>query len=342
MADAYQKLCYHLKQTPKNWLVTGVAGFIGSNLLETLLNLGQNVVGLDNFITGSHDNLNDVKKSVGSAAWQRFTLIEGDIRHADVCHKACQGVDVVLHQAALGSVPRSLENPSLTTEINVQGTVTVFWAAKQAGVKRVVYASSSSIYGDDAHLPKQEDQIGNPLSPYAVSKRTNELYAQVFTQSYGMEMVGLRYFNVFGKRQSPDGPYAAVVPKWVEALLKFKPITIYGDGKTSRDFCYIDNVVQANLLAGQTDDQRCWGTVFNVAVDQTASLNDLFLALKNKLSQTDKKIADQEARYTDFRAGDIQHSRADIQKAKELLEYNPRYTWEQGLDQALAWYRDHV
>lgn len=336
--SAYQKLCDRLKENPLTWLVTGVAGFIGSNILETLLKLKQNVVGLDNFITGSRENLSDVQTCVDNALWKNFTFIEGDIRDAQACRKACQGVNVVLHQAALGSVPRSLENPVLTTDVNVQGTVQVFWAAKEAGVKRVVYASSSSVYGDESTLPKIEERLGKMLSPYAVSKMTNELYAQVFTKAYGLETVGLRYFNVFGRRQSPDGPYAAVIPKWVEALLKNQPVTIYGDGKTSRDFCYVDNAVQANILAGQTLGPKAFGEVFNVAVDHATSLNDLFQFLKTKLSAHDAGIAQKEVHYAPFRAGDILHSRADIGKAKTLLGYEPRYTLEQGLDEALTWY----
>jgi UDP-N-acetylglucosamine 4-epimerase len=235
-----------------------------------------------------------------------------------------------------------LENPVLTTDVNVQGTVQIFLAAKEAGVKRVVYASSSSVYGDEPTLPKVEGRLGKLLSPYAASKMTNELYAQVFTKAYGMEMVGLRYFNVFGRRQSPDGPYAAVIPKWVEALLKFKPVTIYGDGKTSRDFCYVDNAVQANLLAAQTQEAKAFGDVFNIAVDHTTSLNDLFQSLKTKLSAHDARIAKTEVHYAPFRAGDILHSRADIQKARTLLGYAPRYSLEQGLDEALVWYRTNA
>lgn len=340
--SAYEKLCDRLKESQSTWLVTGVAGFIGSNILETLLKLKQKVVGLDNFITGSRDNLRDVQTCVDNTLWKNLHFIEGDIRDAAVCRKACEGVNVVLHQAALGSVPRSLENPALTTDVNVLGTVNIFWAAKVAGVKRVVYASSSSVYGDEPHLPKVEDRLGKLLSPYAASKMTNELYAQVFTKAYGMEMVGLRYFNVFGRRQSPDGPYAAVIPRWVEALLKNQPVIIYGDGKTSRDFCYVDNAVQANLLAGQTQETKVFGDVFNIAVDHTTSLNDLFQALKTKLSAHDARIAKTEAHYAPFRAGDILHSRADIQKARTLLGYAPRYSLEQGLDEALPWYCNHV
>lgn len=336
---AYEELCRRLRRSPKTWLVTGAAGFIGSNLVETLLRLGQRVIGLDNFSTGKRENLAEVERLVGAEAWARFRFIEGDIRDLSSCRTACRGVDIVLHQAALGSVPRSLADPITSHECNVTGTLHMLMAASENKVKRFVYASSSAVYGDDPHLPKREDRIGNPLSPYAVTKRANELSAASFASSYGLECIGLRYFNVFGPRQDPEGAYAAVIPRWVASFLRNEPVFIYGDGETSRDFCYIANVVQANLLAATVTDPKALNRVYNVAVHDRTTLNELYTALRDLLVPEFPRLKDHAPTYQDFRPGDVRHSQADIQLAKRLLGYRPTHSLREGLAEAIAWYK---
>jgi UDP-N-acetylglucosamine 4-epimerase len=335
--NTYQERKHHLRQHPATWLVTGVAGFIGSNLLETLLDLGQRVVGLDNFATGHQHNLDEVEGRVGAAAWQRFSFIRGDIRDPATCRQACAGSDYVLHQAALGSVPRSIEDPINTNENNITGFVNMLVAARDAGVRRMVYAASSSTYGDHPDLPKIEDRIGNPLSPYAVTKLVNELYGSVFARTYGFKTVGLRYFNIFGQRQDPDGAYAAVIPKWFAGLLKNEPVFINGDGETSRDFCFIDNCVQANILAATADEEAA-DQVYNVAFGERTSLNELYRLIQERVVQWVPTAAQAEPVYRDFRAGDVRHSLADITKAVRLLGYRPEYSVRAGMDKAAEWY----
>ncbi|MHA3116508.1 Vi polysaccharide biosynthesis UDP-N-acetylglucosaminuronic acid C-4 epimerase TviC [Acinetobacter sp. ANC 4635] len=337
----YQQCCEQLQQQPRIWLVTGVAGFIGSNLLEQLLLLGQRVVGLDNFSTGFQHNLDEVQATVSQAQWQNFKFIQGDICNLEDCQVACAGVDYVLHQAALGSVPRSIENPIATNASNISGFVNMLVAAKDAQVKNFVYAASSSTYGDHPALPKQEDIIGNPLSPYAVTKYVNELYASVFQRCYGFNSIGLRYFNIFGKRQTPDGAYAAVIPKWTAAMIQGDTVYINGDGSTSRDFNYIANAVQANLLAATTENTAALNQIYNVAVGGRTDLNQLF----NMLTETLAKNAvyyTQAAVYRDFRAGDVRHSQADISKIQTLLGYQPQFNIAQGIEQAMPWYVQHL
>jgi UDP-N-acetylglucosamine 4-epimerase len=306
----------HLTSAPGTWLITGVAGFIGSNLLETLLTLDQTVVGLDNFSTGYQHNLDEVRGLVDDTQWQRFTFIKGDIRDLQTCRKACAGVDYVLHQAALGSVPRSLEDPILTNASNVDGFLNMLVAARDEKVKRFVYAGSSSTYGDNPDLPKQEDLIGRPLSPYAITKYVNELYADVFAESYGTESIGLRYFNVFGKRQDPNGAYAAVIPGWFSAMLKGETVYINGDGETSRDFCYIDNCVQANILAATTEKPNAVNQVYNIAFGERTTLNALFEYIQKQVSRFKPDAMKITPTYRDFRPGDVKHSHAFIFKAK--------------------------
>jgi UDP-N-acetylglucosamine 4-epimerase len=323
----------------RRWLVTGVAGFIGSNLLEALLRAGQDVVGLDNFATGHQANLDEVRATLGEELWSNFRFIEGDICDTAACDAACDGVEIVLHQAALGSVPRSIEDPLRTNAANITGFLTMLDSARKAGVRRFVYAASSSTYGDHPGLPKQEDRIGNPLSPYAVTKYVNELYADVFARCYGCHAVGLRYFNVFGRRQDPDGPYAAVIPKWIKSLIEGVPVEIFGDGKTSRDFCYVDNAVQANLLAGLTQEPDALNQVYNVAVGERTTLNELYGLIRARLSQYNPDLSRLEPIYRDFRPGDVRHSQADIAKASRLLGYSPSHRIDTGLDEAMDWYR---
>lgn len=335
--NKYDEVCEHLKQVPKTWLVTGVAGFIGSNLLETLLKLDQKVVGLDNFATGFQHNLDEVQSLVISEQWQRFKFIEGDIRNLEDCQTACTSVDYVLHQAALGSVPRSIADPITTNSANITGFLNMLVAARDANVSSFTYAASSSTYGDHPALPKVEENIGNPLSPYAVTKYVNELYADVFAKTYGFNTVGLRYFNVFGKRQTPDGAYAAVIPKWTAAMIQNEDVFINGDGATSRDFCYIKNAVQANILAATTTSDAAKNQVYNVAVGDRTTLNDLFNAIKaslNKNSVTYQK----EPIYRDFRAGDVRHSQANVDKITHHLGYVPQYNVFTGIDEAMPWY----
>jgi len=332
----YEQLQNQLRQNPKTWLVTGVAGFIGSNLLETLLKQDQRVVGLDNFATGHQGNLDEVQSLVTQEQWARFRFIEGDIRQLADCQKACAWVDYVLHQAALGSVPRSLADPIATNETNISGFLNMLVAARDAKVQSFTYAASSSTYGDHPALPKVEENIGNPLSPYAVTKYVNELYASVFARSYGFKAVGLRYFNVFGPRQDPNGAYAAVIPKWTNALLNGEPVFINGDGETSRDFCFVANAVQANLLAACAADEAI-NQIYNVAVSDRTTLNELFSILREALH--DAGVSNEiQPIYRDFRAGDVRHSQADISKAQCLLGFSPTHDIKCGIDIALPWY----
>ena len=341
----YEQLQEHLKSDQNTWLVTGVAGFIGSNLLEKLLILNQKVVGLDNFDTGYQHNINQAMEDASIATGkdikqlkQDFIFIEGDIRQLEDCQKACSGVDYVLHQAALGSVPRSIEDPINTNKANIDGFLNMLVASRDAKVKRFVYAASSSTYGDHPGLPKVEDEIGAPLSPYAVTKVVNELYASVFAKTYGFKTIGLRYFNIFGKRQDPEGAYAAVIPKWVSDILSGKDVFINGDGKTSRDFCYIDNTVQMNLLAATTTDSNSTDQVYNVAVNDQTDLNQLYQMIEEKLIDRVDGLTTKDQIYRDFRAGDVRHSLADISKAKNLLGYSPNYKIDEGLNESMDWY----
>lgn len=332
----YQDVLANLTASPKHWLITGVAGFIGSNLLETLLKLNQKVTGLDNFATGHQYNLDEVKALVSPQQWRNFTFVEGDIRNLADCERAVQGVDYVLHQAALGSVPRSIADPITTNAANITGFLNMLVAARDAKVSSFTYAASSSTYGDHPALPKVEQNIGNPLSPYAVTKYVNELYAQVFARTYGFKCIGLRYFNVFGKRQDPNGAYAAVIPKWTAAMITAEQVFINGDGETSRDFCYIENTVQANILAAVADESAK-DQVYNVAVGDRTTLNDLFHAIKSALLNNGVAVM-QDASYRDFRAGDVRHSQADVSKAKNLLGYQPAYRITDGIAEAMPWY----
>ena len=348
--SAYDKLCARLQTEPHTWLVTGVAGFIGSNLLETLLKLNQLVVGMDNFATGHQKNLDEVQTLVSSAQWDNFYFIEGDICKLEDCQRAMvfpkltvasgermAHVEFVLHEAALGSVPRSLTDPIGNNEANISGFLNMMVAARDAGVKSFTYAASSSTYGDHPGLPKVEHIIGKPLSPYAVTKYVNELYADVFSSCYGFNTIGLRYFNVFGARQDPDGAYAAVIPKWIATLVAGNQININGDGETSRDFCYIENVVQANLLAATTNQIASKNQVYNIAAGERTTLNSLFIMLCSKLQENDYEV-NLKPNYRDFRAGDVLHSQADISKAREMLKYEPNYSLDQGIAPTLRWY----
>ncbi|MFL6675135.1 MAG: SDR family oxidoreductase [Massilia sp.] len=331
----------HLREHSYHWLVTGAAGFIGSNLVEALLKLDQRVTGLDNFATGHRHNLEQIKDAVSAAQWMKFSFIEADIRHGADCARACEGVDFVLHQAALGSVPRSIADPVQTNETNISGFLNMLVAARDAKVRRFVYAASSSTYGDHPGLPKVEDQIGKPLSPYAVTKYVNELYADVFGKTYGLESIGLRYFNVFGPRQDPNGAYAAVIPQWVAALIRNQPLKINGDGETSRDFCYIDNVVQANLLAALAGKEAA-NQVYNVALNDRTSLNQLHAMMVGLLADRFPHVASHQPQHVEFRAGDVRHSQADITKAGTLLGYAPTHRIGEGLKQAMDWYVRHL
>jgi len=338
----YEQLQEYLKDNQSTWLVTGVAGFIGSNLLEKLLILNQKVVGLDNFDTGHQHNIDqaiqDANNATGKDLSDNFTFINGDIREIEDCKQACDGVDYVLHQAALGSVPRSIEDPINTNRANIDGFLNMLVASNDANVKRFVYAASSSTYGDHPDLPKVEDKIGNPLSPYAVTKVVNELYANVFAKTYGFKTIGLRYFNIFGKRQDQNGAYAAVIPKWVAAILNKEDVFINGDGETSRDFCYIDNTVQMNLLAATTDNDEATDQVYNVALNDRTSLNKLYQMIEERLIQRTQGLKKKEPIYQDFRAGDVRHSQANIDKAQTLLDYQPKYMISEGMDEAIDWY----
>ena len=337
MSNVFATLKKTLEKTQHTWLVTGAAGFIGSNLVETLLKLNQRVVGLDNFATGHRKNLQLVEALVGEQAWQNFRFIEGDIRNLDDCHEAVKGVDYVLHQAALGSVPRSINDPITTNQANIDGFLNMLVASRDAGVKSFTYAASSSTYGDHPALPKVEDRIGRPLSPYAVTKYVNELYADVFARTYGFRTIGLRYFNIFGRRQDPSGAYAAVIPTWTAAMIRGDDVFINGDGETSRDFCYVENAVQANLLAATTTDDEALNQVYNVAVNDRTTLNQLFQYLREELSRQGVQYT-KDPVYRDFRAGDVRHSQADISKASQLLGYAPTHTVQQGIAEAMPWY----
>ena len=330
-----------LKAVPKTWLVTGVAGFIGSNLLESLLGLNQRVVGLDNFSTGHRHNFDEVQSMLSPELWANFRFIEGDIRNLADCQKACQGVDYVLHQAALGSVPRSIADPITTNANNIGGFLNMLVAARDARVQRFVYAASSSTYGDHPALPKVEANIGKPLSPYAVTKLVNELYADVFARTYDLKTIGLRYFNIFGKRQDPNGAYAAVIPKWTTALLQGDEVLVNGDGETSRDFCYVDNAVQANLLAATTRNSEALNQVYNVAVGDRTSLNDLYKLIAASLA-LHCQLPAPKLSYRDLRAGDVRHSLADISKARTLLGYEPAIKIGAGVTSAIPWYVSKV
>lgn len=337
----YEQIKTELLSSPKTWLVTGVAGFIGSNLLEHLLKLNQKVVGLDNFATGHQHNLDEVQGLVSAEQWQGFNFIEGDIRNYQDCETAIanngDGVDYVLHQAALGSVPRSIADPVTTNAANITGFLNMLQAAKEANVKSFTYAASSSTYGDHPALPKVEENIGNPLSPYAVTKYVNELYAGVYAKTYGFKTIGLRYFNVFGQRQDPNGAYAAVIPKWTAAMIQGEDVYINGDGETSRDFCFIENTVQMNILAATADDEAK-NEVYNVAVGDRTTLNDLYKSIQSALKECDVE-ATQEPIYRDFRAGDVRHSQADVSKAVKNLGYKPEYKILQGISKAMPWYK---
>jgi UDP-N-acetylglucosamine 4-epimerase len=338
--SAYETLKTQLQSKQHTWLITGAAGFIGSNLLEALLQLNQKVVGLDNFCTGHQRNLDEVQSLVTPAQWQNFSFMQVDICNLASCQTACTGVDFVLHQAALGSVPRSVEDPITTNANNVTGFLNMLVAARNSNVKRFVYAASSSTYGDHPGLPKVEDHIGKPLSPYAVTKYVNELYADVFGKTFGLHSIGLRYFNVFGHRQYPEGAYAAVIPKWIASMIKGEQVYINGDGETSRDFCYIANVVQANLLAATTQNLEALNQVYNIAVGDSTTLNELYAQLKYNLISSCPHLKDAQAIYREFRAGDVRHSLASIDKAREKLGYKPTYGMREGLRLTVPRYTD--
>ena len=337
----YENILKELHDTPLTWLVSGAAGFIGSNLLLALLKAGQRVVGIDNLSTGHLYNIAEVRDIVSPSQWENFTWIEGDVTDPDACERACSGVDVVLHHAALGSVPRSIKQPDIITHNNVTGFVTLLMKCKDAGVKRFVYASSSAVYGNDVNIPKVEIRTGECLSPYAVSKKVNELYASVFKSCFGIDCIGLRYFNVFGPRQDQHGMYAAVIPRWIDAMLHNDDITINGDGETSRDFCYVANVIQANILAATVRDTLAMNTVYNISVGGRTSLNELIIMLKNRLIIHNSKFSVKSVIYKEFRAGDVRHSNADINKAKRMLGYQPTHQIDVGLDECLDWYLSH-
>lgn len=333
----YKKAINKLKKNKHTWLITGAAGFIGSHLLESLLKLNQKVIGLDNLSTGYENNLKAVKSNLKNSQWNNFKFIKGDIRNSSDCKNALKNVDYVLHQAALPSVPRSIKNPIQTNDNNLTGFLNITTQAINSNVRRFVYASSSSVYGDSPNLPKKEDVVGNPLSPYALTKYTNELYAKVYVKCYSFQTIGLRYFNIFGPRQDPNGPYAGVMPKWISSMIIKEQLYINGDGSTTRDFCYVENVVQANILAAITTNKKALNQVYNIALNRQTSLNKLFKLIKSILYEFKIKY-DKKPIYRDFRAGDIKHSLADISKAKKLLGYAPEYTIEKGLNKYIKWY----
>ncbi|AJC20347.1 NAD-dependent epimerase/dehydratase family protein [Pandoraea pulmonicola] len=339
---AFENLKLQLSSAPQTWLVTGVAGFVGSNLLEALLSLNQRVVGLDNFSGGHQRNLDEVQRQISPEQWSNFRFTQGDIRDIETCHQVCDGVDIVLHQAALGSVPRSIADPVNTNQNNIDGFLNMLVASRDAKVHRFVYAASSSTYGDHPGLPKVEDKTGKPLSPYAVTKLVNELYADVFARTYGLNTIGLRYFNIFGRRQDPDGAYAAVIPKWIASLIRNEAVFINGDGETSRDFCYVDNAVQANLLAGTVTNPDAINQVYNVAVGDRTTLNQLYHHLRENLAAKYSHLTGAQPVYRDFRAGDVRHSLADIDKARRLLGYQPTHRIGEGLKEAMDWYVDFM
>jgi UDP-N-acetylglucosamine/UDP-N-acetylgalactosamine 4-epimerase len=339
---AYDQLKTELRAAPKTWLVTGVAGFIGSNLLETLLQLDQRVIGLDNFATGKKANLEHVRSLLEPEQWSRFNFIEGDITDPAACRRACAGVELVLHQAALGSVPRSMLEPLASHQSNVTGFLNILLAARDAKVNRFVYASSSAVYGDEPNLPKVEARLGRPLSPYAATKVMNEVYAHAFAAAYDVRSIGLRYFNVFGPRQDPEGAYAAVIPKWIAALLQREPVFINGDGETSRDFCFIANVVQANLLAATTTNAEAFNQAYNIALGERTTLNELFALIQTAVRRQEASLPEQRPVYREFRSGDVRHSLADIAKAQRLLGYAPTHRIHTGLALAMDWYRSAI
>ena len=338
----YEDTQERLRGTPRRWLVTGVAGFIGSNLLQALLELDQDVVGVDNFATGRRMNLDQVRDLVGPERWSRFSLHEGDVASPELCREALTGVSAVLHQAALGSVPRSIEEPLATNTANVTGTLALLEGARQGGVRRFVYASSSSVYGDNERLPKREDELGDMLSPYAVTKLADELYANVYGRLHGLETVGLRYFNVFGPRQDPEGAYAAVIPAWVAAMIRGDEVRTHGTGETSRDFCYVRNVVEANVLAATVENPAALNQAYNVAVGHRTTLNELYEALRQRLLPRHPHLEGRAAVRGPFRSGDVLHSLADIDKARRLLGYAPAFSLEQGLEESLEWYERNL
>ncbi|HNB01426.1 MAG TPA: NAD-dependent epimerase/dehydratase family protein [Nitrosomonas sp.] len=338
----YQIIQQTLSTRPYRWLVTGVAGFIGSNLLEALLKLNQKVVGLDNFSTGYQHNLDQVKAAVSPTIWANFTFHHCDIRSLQDCQKACESIDFVLHHAALGSVPRSIEDPIQTNESNISGFINMLVAARDANVKRFVYAASSSTYGDHPDLPKIESVIGRPLSPYAVTKYVNELYADVFARCYGVQSIGLRYFNIFGPRQDPNGAYAAVIPQWIAALIQNKTLKINGDGETSRDFCFVENVIQANLLSALAEESAAINQVYNIALNERTSLNQLYSMMRKLLINKFPHLQNHQPIYVDFRQGDVRHSQADISKAMNLLGYAPTHRIDKGLEEAMDWYIENL
>lgn len=338
----YDHISRELVKNPANWLVTGAAGFIGSNLVEALLTLNQKVTGLDNFSTGFQHNLDQINSAVTPDQWKNFVFIKGDIRDPVTCATASAGQDYILHQAALGSVPRSVADPLNTHANNITGHLNMLIAARDAGVKRFVYAASSSTYGDHPTLPKVEEKIGRPLSPYAVTKYVNELYADVFALTYGMESIGLRYFNVFGRRQDPNGAYAAVIPLWFSSLIKGTTVYINGDGETSRDFCYIDNCIQANILAAVVNQSSAVNRVYNVAFGERTTLNQLFTMIRDRVAEKYPKVVEFNPEYRGFRPGDVRHSLADISSASTLLGYRPLFSVSKGLDAAAKWYMENL
>ena len=341
ISAAYRRLRQQLVSDPKVWVITGVAGFIGSNLLQELLALGQTVVGVDNFSTGHRTNLDDVLTD-GLEGFAHFRMLEGDIRELQTCRTACEGADYVLHHAALGSVPWSMDDPLRTNSVNVDGFLNVLVAAKEAGVKRVVYASSSAVYGDTPDHPQIEDRLGRPLSPYAASKSSNETYALAFQASYGLQSIGLRYFNIFGRRQDPAGAYAAVIPRWIASLLRGEQCRIFGDGETTRDFCYIANVIQANILAATAENTEATGHAYNVACAESVTLNQLFHMMRDRLAERDPRFSSSVPQYDPFRQGDIRFSSASIEKARRMLSFSPTHDVAQGLTETLDWYVDRV
>jgi UDP-N-acetylglucosamine 4-epimerase len=340
--NRFEQVADGLRATPRRWLVTGVAGFIGSNLAQWLLDADQQVVGLDNFATGKRENLDEVRGLVGPDRWARFSFVEGDVASPEICRAAVAAVDVVLHQAALGSVPRSIEEPLESNAANVTGHLALLEAARRTGVRRFVYASSSSVYGDSPTMPKVEGDLGRPLSPYAVTKLTDELYATVYGHLHGMKTVGLRYFNVFGPRQDPEGAYAAVIPRWIAAMLRGDEVRINGTGEISRDFCHVKNVVQANILAAIVENPEALNQAYNVALGQRTTLDELFGLLRDRLAVRHPSLVGSKPTYGAFRAGDVMHSLADIGKARRLLGYAPTHSIEQGLDESLDWYETHL
>lgn len=338
MPNTYNKVRTQLLLDTKRWLITGVAGFIGSNLLEALLQLKQHVVGLDNFSTGHRHNLDDVRKAVGEDRWNKFTFIEGDIRNIKDCRKACKRIDIVLHHAALGSVSASIKDPILTNQSNIDGFVNMLVAARDAGVARFIYAASAATYGNAPALPQKENNTGKPLSPYALTKHVNELYADVFAGIYGLECIGLIYFNIFGKRQDPEGAYAAVIPRWIMEMSKGTAPRINGDGRTSRDFCYIDDVIQANLLAAMTKKKKAINQVYNIAFGKRLTLNSLFKLIRSAVTVSKPEAGKIEPVYGPSRPGDVRHSQADISKARSLIGYNPGNAPISGLDKTVKWF----